>query len=143
MIRFYYGEDGNGKLVRDKLDEVIRAERHIVKTRKLKPEELSEEILKKTPEEISELLTAFKSGDTKEEKEELADLLTLIDSYIETRDFDIAEIEKIKQAKKRKKGAFSEGTFIEYVDLNPEGDDYEFWCAHFRKNADRYKEGRK
>jgi predicted house-cleaning noncanonical NTP pyrophosphatase (MazG superfamily) len=140
MIRFYYGEDGKGKLVRDTLDKKICSEKHIVKARHLKKEDLAEAIVKKLPEEAKELSVALAVGDIDEEKAELADVLTLLDSYIKVRGFDKAEIVKIMNAKTAKKGAFDQGTFIEYVDLNPEGDDYEFWLKHFRDNADRYKE---
>lgn len=140
MARFYYGEDGKGKLVRDRLDEKIRSEGHEVKTRKLEPKVLGREILKKIPEELDELLAALNSGDAEQEVDELADLQTLIDSYIKARGLDVLEIERVKQAKTAAKGAFDEGTFIEYVDLNPDGDDYDFWCNHFRENSDRYIE---
>ena len=140
MTRFYYGKDCKGKLVRDNIYEIIRTNHHEAKTRQLDCRELAKEILNKIPEELSELLVALEGGDIAEEKEELADLITLIDAYTKARQFDTMEIEKIKQAKNAKKGAFDKGIFIEYVDLNPESDDYDFWCSHFRKNSDRYIE---
>ena len=139
-MKFYYGEDGRGKLVRDKLDDVIRAEGHKVKVRKLDAEDLSAEILKKIPEEVAELLEAM-SGDSREaEKEELADVWALLEAFQKARGFLDAEISEVKAAKAAKKGGFDEGTFIEYVDLRPEGEGYDFWLEHFRKNADRYIE---
>ena len=141
MVRFYYGEDGKGKLVRDRLDEKIRSERHVVKTRKLASEELGREILKKIPEELGELLAALEGGKQSEEIEEFADVLSLIGSYAKARGLDDTEVQRVKQAKDDKKGAFDDGTFIEYVELNPDGDDYEFWLNYFRKNSDRYIEG--
>jgi len=143
MIRFYYGEEGKGKLVRDKLDEMIRLEKHIVQSSFLPKNELSIAIIDKLPEEVQELKDALKNGVEKEEKEELADILTLVKSYIKIKGYDIEEIEKIMDRKTSKIGAFEKGTFIEYVDLNPDSDDYEFWLKHFRNNSDRYIEEKK
>jgi predicted house-cleaning noncanonical NTP pyrophosphatase (MazG superfamily) len=147
MIRFYYGPEGEGKLVRDTIDKKICSERHVVKARYLEKEELAGAILDKMPEELAELKTALAraalGGDVeeeKEEKEELADVMALLGSYIKVRGFEPAEIERIRDEKARKRGAFDMGTFIEYVDLNPEGEDYEFWLKHFRENSDRYVE---
>lgn len=140
MIRIYYGPEGEGKLVRDTLDEKIRSEKHIVKSRYLGKEALAQAIVDKFPEEIGELKSALDSGDINEEKEELADTMTLFESYIKARGFEMSEIEEIMKKKTAKKGAFEKGTFIEYVDLNPDGDDYEFWLNHFRENSDRYIE---
>ena len=140
MIRFYYGENGEGKLVRDTLDEKIRSEKHFVKTRSLDKNDLAGEIINKLPEEINELKDALSSGIEADEKEELADVLTLIGSYAVVRGFEMDEINEIMKNKTVKKGAFEKGTYIEYVDLNPKGDDYEFWLKHFRDNSDRYIE---
>jgi predicted house-cleaning noncanonical NTP pyrophosphatase (MazG superfamily) len=140
MTRFYYGSEGEGKLVRDKLPDVIRAEKHIVKTLKLDNAQLATYILEKMPEEIAEIKEALGGGDKSEVADEIADLQTLIDSLVEIVGIDKADVDKIKQKKTGKKGAFINGAYIEYVELNPNGDDYGFWLDHFRKNADRYKE---
>ena len=140
MPRFYYGNDGQGKLVRDHLDQIISSKGHKVKSHRLSPLQLSEEILKKIPEELDELTTSLKNGNQAEEKTELADLLTLLGSYIKVRKFSKTEITKIKNAKTAKMGAFEQGLVIEYNELNPDSDDYDFWLSHFRNNSDRYIE---
>jgi len=137
--RFYYGRDGKGKLVRDKLPEVIEAEGHLAKHRKIKKEELAGEIVKKFAEELEELAVALRDGD-REEKRELADLWTLLESYRIVRGFSKDELEAEVVRKKTEKGAFDTGVVIEYVDLDSGGGDYEIWLNHFRKNSDRYLE---
>ena len=143
MIRFYYGPDGKGKLVRDTLDKKICSEKHIVKSRFLPKKELAVAILDKLPEEIQELKVADKVGNQDDIKEELADVLTLIRSYINIQGYEAVDIEKVVDEKVTQKGAYEKGTFIEYVELNPNGDDYDFWLKHFRDNSDRYIEEKK
>jgi len=137
MIRFYFGE--NGKLVRDKVAELTISQNHGIKTRKIGSEAIAKEILEKLPEEIEELKEARKNSD-KEEKKELADVITLLRSYIEKRGFDMSEIEAIISEKNDKKGGFDNGIVVEYVDLNPDGDEYDIWLNHFRSDKDRYIE---
>lgn len=144
MNRFYYGENGKGKLVRDNLNEVIHGEGHVVESRQLESAGLSRAILQKIPEELQEISEVMDSGNRTEIVEELADLKSLTDSLQKAAQnaFGItsAEIDEAEKAKSAKKGSFEKGTFIEYVELNPDGKDYDFWLKHFRSNSDRYKE---
>jgi len=138
MKRFYFGK--NGKLVRDKIAELTISQKHGVKTRNLNKDVIPGELLKKLPEEIRELVKAFDEGGAEEEKKELADVLTLIRSYVKERGFDMTEIEEIVKDKATKRGGFKDGLIIEYVDLDPKGDDYEFWLNHFRSDPGQYIE---
>jgi predicted house-cleaning noncanonical NTP pyrophosphatase (MazG superfamily) len=138
MIRFYFGK--NGKLVRDKVAELTLSQKHGVKTRAVGDKSLAEAIVKKMPEEISELSTELREGRADGEKEELADVLTLIYSYLKARGFEMAEIDQLIRKKSDKRGAFDKGVIIEYIDLSPNGDDYEFWLKHFRSQPNQYIE---
>lgn len=140
MNKFYYGKDGEGKLVRDKLDDVIRAEGHIVKSQKLKKAELVKAIMHKFLEEVNELSVAIDSDKRDEIIKELADLKSLFDSLIKVLGIPKNEVNGAEKKKSAEKGAFGQGTFIEYVELNPKGKDYEFWLKHFCGNSDRFKE---
>jgi predicted house-cleaning noncanonical NTP pyrophosphatase (MazG superfamily) len=81
MTKFYYGTDGKGKLVRDKLDQRHLEEGHKVHARHLKPNERGAAILEKMIEERDELLEAHNENSRADKIKELADLQTLIDSY--------------------------------------------------------------
>ena len=139
-VRFFYGEEAKGKLVRDKLETVILGENHGVKSRKLKKDELISAIIDKQAEETSELIEAIKLGSRDEVIEELADLKSLFNSLLHALKISKDEVDEAERVKSEKKGSFYEGAFIEYVDLNPIGVDYDLWLKYFRSNSDRYKE---
>jgi predicted house-cleaning noncanonical NTP pyrophosphatase (MazG superfamily) len=138
MIRFYFGK--NGKLVRDKIVELIIAQNHGVKMRKIDKQELVSAIVDKMPEEIDELRAALSSGDNENVKEEIADIWTLLASCAKACGSDIADIESIAAKKTVKKGAFDTGTIIEYTDLNPKSSNYDYWLKYFRQNPEKYIE---
>lgn len=140
MIRFYFNKEEGGKLVRDKIPELTIAQKHDIKDRKLNKEDLAQAILGKFPEELAELKEELKEGNIEGEKKEIADIVSLLNAYIEARNFNKTEIEQVEKTKSDKKGSFIDGVVVEYVDLNPEGDDYEFWLNNFRKDPERYIE---
>jgi len=140
MTKFFYGADKKGKLVRDKIAQDTLKEGHKVQSRKIAGDELLRELLKKFREELGELENAFSAKNPDDEKAEIADLQTLLDAYIRTRGFDECEIDQIKQRKIAKKGGFDKGSFIEWVDLKPDAENYDFWLNYFRENAERYPE---
>jgi predicted house-cleaning noncanonical NTP pyrophosphatase (MazG superfamily) len=139
-MRFYYGPDREGKLVRDRVPELTLAQGHDVRTRVVGETALAGEILRKLPEEIDEVSAELEGEDAGKEKEELADVLTLVYSYMRVRGFKMADIEELMREKTDRKGAFDRGIILEYVGLNPEGEDYEFWLEHFRSQPNRYTE---
>lgn len=140
MSKFYFGENGEGKLVRDKLDGIIRSQGHKVVVKKLDRINLEKAILNKMPEEIREIGEAIDIGNRDEIVEELADLQSLINSLREVLEISESEVIETEAMKSAKKGAFVEGVFIESVELNSDSDNYAFWLKHFRDNSDRYKE---
>ena len=140
MNKFYFGEDGKGKLVRDKLADVISAEGHEVDSVKLDKSDLSLAIVGKIPEEQAELLQAVESDDRNDIIYEIADILALVESLAKVCGIEMKDIDNAKSEKASKKGEFIEGVQINSVTLNPNSEDYGFWLKHFRENSDRYIE---
>lgn len=139
MTRFYFGAEGTGKLVRDNINTLIQAQGHKVVTRKIDEEKLAGLIMGKYSEELAELADAVKSGDRKEIVEELADLRSLALSLQGLLKISDKEVNVVEENKSAKKGSFTKGTFIEYVELSPDGEEFDYWLDYFRGN-DQYTE---
>lgn len=139
MTRFYFGAEGTGKLVRDNINTLIQAQGHKVVTRKIDEEKLAGLIMGKYSEELAELADAVKSGDRKEIVEELADLRSLALSLQGLLKISDKEVNVVEENKSAKKGSFTKGTFIEYVELSPDGEEFDYWIDYFRGN-DKYTE---
>lgn len=139
MARFYFGAEGTGKLVRDNIDALIQAQGHNVESRKIDQEKLAGLIMGKYSEELTELADAVKSGDRKKIVEELADLRSLTLSLQGLLKISDEEVNVIEENKSAKKGSFTKGTFIEYVELSPGGEEFDYWLDYFRGN-DQYTE---
>ena len=140
MTRFYFGLDKKGKLVRDQISPDLLREKHVIKSRKISGDEFLRELLKKFPEEFGEMLEAFEANDREEEKAELADLQSIIDAYIRARGFDAAEINRLKDEKIKRRGAFDKGLFVEWIDLKPDANNYQFWAKYYRDRPNQYLE---
>jgi len=125
--------------VRDTIDTLIEAQGHYVKTRNIDQEKLAGLILGKYSEELAELADAVKSGYHKEIVEELADLRSLALSLQGLLKISDKEVNVVEENKSAKKGSFTKGIFIEYVDLNPDGEEFDYWLDYFRGN-DKYTE---
>lgn len=139
MNRFYFGAEGTGKLVRDNINTLIQTQGHKVVTRKIDKEKLAGLIMGKYSEELAELADAVKSGDRKEIVEELADLRSLALSLQGLLNVSDKEVNVVEENKSAKKGSFTKGTFIEYVELSPDGEEFDYWIDYFRGN-DQYTE---
>lgn len=99
----------HNKLVRDHMEKIIleAGRKPIMKT--LDHEEYIMELRKKSEEELQEYLTA----ETNEEAlEELADLLEVIHALTNIHGSSIEEVEKIRVAKKAKRGGFSDKVYL-------------------------------
>lgn len=94
----------NGKLVRDKIPEIILADGKKPITRILDAEEYLEELDKKLNEEIAEY-QADKSI------EEMADVLEVLLAICEARGHSIEELMAIRLAKREKRGGFEKRIF--------------------------------
>ncbi len=88
-----------GKLVRDKIPEIIRKDGKIPVVYKASEEEYGLKLREKLKEEVAEFLK-------EESKEELADILEVIDSICDFKNFNKEELEDIKIKKKNERGGF-------------------------------------
>ena len=93
-----------GKLVRDKIPEIIRADGKKPITRTLDTEEYLEELDRKLNEEIAEY-QADKS------LEEMADVMEVLFAICEARGHSVEELMEVREAKREKRGGFEERIF--------------------------------
>lgn len=98
------------KLVRDKIPENIdKEEGRKCKYRILNDEEYLEELNRKVLEEANEFIE-------ENSIEELGDLKEVINAIMKLKGYKFEEVEKVMKAKEKKKGAFYNKIFLEYVD---------------------------
>ncbi len=98
------------KLVRDKIPENIdKEEGRKCKYRILNDEEYLEELNRKVLEEANEFIE-------ENSIEELGDLMEVINAIMKLKGYKFEEVEKVMKAKEKKKGAFYNKIFLEYVD---------------------------
>lgn len=97
------------KLVRDKIPEMLDKNGGETETQILDDEKYIECLFKKLTEECEEVISA----DSKENlAEELADLLEVMRAISKTNNINFAEVEKIRTAKKEKRGGFDRKIFL-------------------------------
>lgn len=94
------------KLVRDKIPEIIEKDNCIPITRILNDEEYIKELNKKLKEEINEYLED-------DNTEELADVVEVIMQFLDSKNINIEDFEKIRKTKVEKRGAFKNKIFLE------------------------------
>lgn len=95
-----------GKLVRDQIPEIIKADGKNPITRILLEEEYLQELDKKLNEEVAEY-QADKSI------EEMADVLEVLFAICEARGYSIEQLMKVKQNKQDERGSFKDRIFWE------------------------------
>ena len=93
-----------GKLVRDKIPQIIKADGKTPITRILNEEEYLRELDKKLNEEIAEY-QADKS------LEEMADVLEVLFAICEARGHSVEELMKVRNKKREKRGGFEQRTY--------------------------------
>jgi len=98
-----------GKLVRDNIPNIIKADGKKPITRKLNDEEFLKELDRKLVEEQNEFQEAH-------DKEELADILELVYAYCNYLDISFDDLEKLRRSKNQKNGGFSEAIYLEGVE---------------------------
>lgn len=91
------------KLVRDNIPEIITSKGEIADYYIADEAEYKTRLNDKLLEEVAELLKADNEQDF---KEEIADVLEVIDAIVNVNNIDITELMQIKEAKKQKRGAF-------------------------------------
>ncbi len=97
------------KLVRDKINQVIEGNNQRAEFRYLKEEEYLQELHKKLYEEVNEFVED-------DDKEELADVLEVLYSIAKTKNIDMDEVERIRIAKREKRGGFEDKLYLETVE---------------------------
>ena len=110
------------KLVRDKMIDIykydvenkVSASGYSVRYMK-KPETL-EKLKDKLLEESQEVFEAYTKEDKTDLKEELADVIEVIDAILYHNNISLAEVLAIRDAKKEKKGGFEKGLYLESID---------------------------
>ena len=94
------------KLVREKIVDIIEADGRKAEYRILDNVEFRNELNKKLQEEVHEYLED-------NNVEELADIVEVIYGILNSMDVSIDDFEKIRLAKKEKRGAFAKKIFLE------------------------------
>lgn len=122
------------KLVRDNIWRWHEEAGHEVTGAQLEGEALRAAMTQKLHEEADEVTSATTR---KELVEELADVQQLLDDLCESQGVDAAEVRKLQQQKRQKKGGFLEGYFIETVTM-PDEDDK--WVQYCREDPLKYPE---
>ena len=97
------------KLVRDLIPQIIGKSGKKFTTRTLHSSEHLTEIKKKLEEEVQEFQETTNPQDA---LEELADILELIHAALPIHGATYEELEKIRMAKKEKRGGFDEGIYL-------------------------------
>ncbi len=93
--------DGLPKLVRDRIPQIAEENGDEPVVEELTDEEARDYVTQKICEEAEELHES-------KEKEELADLLEVVDRYIEISDVGREELERIRDEKNSRRGKFEE-----------------------------------
>lgn|SRR6478735_6346451 len=97
------------KLIRDRIPEIIQESGGECVAEVLTEQDYLKELQRKSQEELNEYLAASNS---EEVIEELADLLEVIYGLTQCHGFSIEELEKVRQHKKNKRGAFDKRLFL-------------------------------
>lgn len=110
------------KLVRDKMIDIYKndIEKKIsaggYSVKYLKPKEILEKLKDKLLEEAQEVFEAYDKDDKTHLKEELADVIEVIDAILFHNKISLDEVLKLRDLKKEKKGGFETGLFLESID---------------------------
>jgi predicted house-cleaning noncanonical NTP pyrophosphatase (MazG superfamily) len=110
------------KLIRDKMIDIYKhdVENKITASdyavRYMEKEETLERLKDKLLEEAREVFEAYGKEDNTQLKEEIADVIEVIDAILYHNDISLDEVLKLRDAKKEKKGGFESGLFLESID---------------------------
>ncbi len=110
------------KLVRDKMVDIyehdiqnkISASDYSV--RYMSPEETLERLKDKLLEEAQEVFEAYGNEDKTALKEEMADVIEVIDAMLYHNKISLEEVLAIRDKKREKRGGFEKGVFLESID---------------------------
>ena len=110
------------KLVRDKMVDIY--ERDVkeqvtatdYKVRYMEKAETLDRLKDKLLEEAQEVFDAYSNPDKTHLKEELADVIEVIDAILYHNDLSLPEVLAIRDKKKEKRGGFEKGVYLESID---------------------------
>jgi predicted house-cleaning noncanonical NTP pyrophosphatase (MazG superfamily) len=98
-----------GKLVRDRIPEIIRARGEEPIVHAISGEALLDALIAKLAEESEEL----RSAAIADQAEELADLLEVVRAIALHLGIDLQELEEVGASKREERGGFAEGLWLE------------------------------
>jgi predicted house-cleaning noncanonical NTP pyrophosphatase (MazG superfamily) len=110
------------KLVRDNMVDIYehdvqnKISASDYKVRYMTPEETLEKLKDKLLEESQEVFEAYGLEDKTNLKEEMADVIEVIDAMLFHNQISLEEVLAIRDAKRAKKGGFEKGIFLESID---------------------------
>lgn len=84
--------------------------------RYMEKEETLEKLKDKLLEESQEVFDAYNKEDKSQLKEELADVIEVIDAILYHNNILLSEVLAIRDAKKEKRGGFEKGLYLESID---------------------------
>jgi len=102
------------KLIRDRIPEIILQDGKTAEFRILGEEEYKKELLTKIIEEAKEVYET--NGQKEDLIKELADILEIIDYIIKDFNLSAAEIQEVKDDRKKSRGGFDKKIFLEYTE---------------------------
>ena len=120
------------KLVRDKIVDKQIASGAKPSFRRLNASEHKQELVNKIIEEAREITQA----PAEEIIAEIADVQQALDDLIAHHGITAYDIKRAQQSKNDKNGAFAQGYYIDYVEV----DEADEWADYYRANPDRYPE---
>jgi len=84
--------------------------------RYMEREETLERLKDKLLEEAQEVFDAYGDEDKTHLKEEIADVIEVVDAILFHNNISLEEVLKIRDAKKEKRGGFEKGLYLESID---------------------------
>jgi predicted house-cleaning noncanonical NTP pyrophosphatase (MazG superfamily) len=97
---------GSGKLVRDRIPEIIRGRGGLARTRVAKGAEYRRRLAQKLVEESAEYMASPNT-------EELADVLEVVRALCPAHRTTYAGLERVRKAKARERGSFRKGIILD------------------------------
>lgn len=111
------------KIVRDKMVDIWNAEKDTdqeiasnVSYKYLDKVDILEKLKDKIHEETKEVMEAYDEEDKTHLKEELGDLIEVIDAILYHNDISLEEVLKMREIKKEVRGGFEKGLYLEWID---------------------------
>jgi predicted house-cleaning noncanonical NTP pyrophosphatase (MazG superfamily) len=125
------------KLIRDKLWDIMKGRGVTIEEKDLTPDEFIYALKNKLKEESDEV---FEAKTTEELKEEIADVQEVLIALCKAADFNMQEIEEIRQKKNEKKGGFNISKLGLTVTFEENTDKLKEFADYLRKDPKKYPE---